>query len=288
MPGILAVEIKHLINIKQKMKKVILITGASSGFGLATANALAAQGYIVYGASRSVNNLKDISFKPLEMDVTDDASVNAGVAKIIKAEGKIDVLINNAGITFAGAGYDMSVEFAKKQFEVNFFGVIRVSSAVLPGMIENKQGLVINVSSMAGLFGLPYQSTYVAAKFALEGYSESLRMELQNTGVNVTVINPGDFKTNNTSTREKAPLTLSHDYLKKEYEASIAVQEKNEIQGGDPAVVAAQIVAIVAKSKPAHRYLVGDFGQTKLPLIVKSLLPSSVFSKQINGYYNIK
>jgi short-subunit dehydrogenase len=188
----------------------------------------------------------------------------------------------------AGPLYSTPVDFAKKQFEVNFFGVVRVCSAVLPGMIHQKKGLVINLSSVAGLFGTPYVGTYTAAKFAVEGYSQSLRMELQNTGVNVTVVNPGDFKTNNTSSREKLPFSLQHEQLANEYAAAIEIVEKNEINGGDPAKVGKLIAKIAGKSKPAHRYLVGDFGQTQLPLIVKALLPSTMFSKMINGYYNIK
>ncbi|SEB14738.1 SDR family oxidoreductase [Pedobacter hartonius] len=270
------------------MKKVILITGASSGFGLAAATALQADGHIVYGASRSVKNLKNISFIPLEMDVTDDQSVNSAVALILKAEGRIDVLVNNAGVTTAGFLATTPVEFVQDQFAVNFFGIIRVSTAVIPGMIRNKKGLVINVSSMAGLFGTPYTGAYVAAKFALEGYSQSLRMELQNTGINVTVVNPGDFKTNNTSTRKKLPLALDHAQLEAEYAAALEIVEKNEINGGDPAKVGQLIAKIVGKSKPAHRYMVGDFGQTGLPMMVKALLPSTMFSKMINGYYNIK
>jgi len=270
------------------MKKVILVTGASAGIGLAAATALQADGHIVYGASRSIKNLKNISFIPLEMDVTDDQSVSSAVAQIIKAEGRIDVLVNNAGTVTAGFLATTPVDFAKKQFEVNFFGVMRVSNAVIPGMIMNKSGLVINLSSMAGLFGTPYTGAYVAAKFAVEGYSQSLRMELQNTGVSVTVVNPGDFKTNNTSTREKLPLSLNHEKLEAEYAAALQVVEGNEINGGDPANVGKLIAKIVGKSKPAHRYLVGDFGQTGLPLLVKALLPSTMFSKMINGYYNIK
>src|ERR1700744_3688877 len=167
------------------MKKVILVTGASSGLGLATANTLAAEGHTVYGTSRDVKKIKGVSFKPIQMDVTDDDSVNAAVSEIVKKEGNIDVLVNNAGNGITGPLYAMPVESAKKQFDVNFFGVVRVSSAVLPGMIERKSGMVINIGSLAGLFGLPYQGLYSASKFAIEGYSESLRMELQYTGVKV-------------------------------------------------------------------------------------------------------
>jgi len=269
------------------MKKVILVTGASSGLGLATANALAAQGHIVYGTSRDIKRIKDANFNPVEMDVTDDASVTAAVDKITKAEGKIDVLVNNAGNGITGPLYAMPVDLAKKQFEVNFFGVVRVSSAVLPGMIEKGKGLVINIGSLAGLFGLPYQGLYSASKFAIEGYSESLRMELQNTGVKVTVVNPGDFKTDFTGNREKAPFILKNEKLKGEFEAAVAAMEKDESIGANPDKLAAQICKIVDKLKPAHSYLVGAIGQTIVPTL-KAVLPGSIFVKLMNDHYGIK
>lgn len=269
------------------MKKVILVTGASSGLGLATANALSAQGHTVYGTSRNISRIKDAAFVPLEMDVTDDASVNAAIVKVIKAEGQIDVLVNNAGNGITGPLYAMPVEYAKKQFEVNFFGVVRVCSAVLPYMIEKKRGLVINIGSLAGLFGLPYQGLYSASKFAIEGYSESLRMELQNTGVKVSVVNPGDFKTDFTGNREKVPFTLKNESLKKEFEAAVAAMEKDEGIGADPSKLAAQICKIVGKSKPAHSYLVGAIGQTIVPTL-KAILPGAIFVKLMNDHYGIK
>jgi len=269
------------------MKKVILVTGASSGLGLATATALAAQGHTVYGTTRDIKRISDVSFMPLQMDVTDDASVNAAIATIIKAEGKIDVLVNNAGNGITGPLYAMPVDAAKKQFEVNFFGVVRVSSAVLPGMIETGQGLVINIGSLAGLFGLPYQGLYSASKFAIEGYSESLRMELQNTGVKVAVVNPGDFKTDFTGNREKLPFTLKNDKLKAEFDAAVAAMEKDESIGAAPSKLATQIVKIVGKSKPAHSYLVGAIGQTIVPTL-KAILPGPIFVKLMNDHYGIK
>ncbi len=269
------------------MKKIILVTGASSGLGLATATALVAAGHTVYGSTRDTKRLKDVSFKPLQMEVTDDESVKAAVATIIKAEGHIDVLVNNAGNGITGPLYNMPVDMAKKQFEVNFFGVVRVSSAVLPLMIEQKSGLVINISSLAGLFGLPYQGLYSASKFAVEGYSESLRMELQNTGVKVSVVNPGDFKTDFTANREKMPFTLNNDKLKAEFEAAVAAMEKDESIGASPAKLAAQIVKIVSKSSPAHSYLVGAIGQTIVPTL-KAVLPGSLFVKLMNDHYGIK
>jgi NAD(P)-dependent dehydrogenase (short-subunit alcohol dehydrogenase family) len=269
------------------MGKVILVTGASSGLGLATAKALAAKGHKVYGTSRDIKRISGASFTPLQMDVTDDASVKSAVDTIVKAEGRIDVLVNNAGNGITGPLYAMPVEAAKKQFEVNFFGVVRVSSAVLPLMIENKQGLIINVSSLAGLFGLPYQGLYSASKFAVEGYSESLRMELQNTGVRVSVLNPGDFKTDFTGNREKLPFPLKNEQLQKEYEAAVAAMEKDESIGASPDKLAEKICSIVAKSKPAHSYLVGAIGQTIVPTL-KAILPGGIFVKLMNDHYGIK
>jgi short-subunit dehydrogenase len=210
------------------MKKIILVTGASSGLGLSTANALSAEGHTVYGTTRDISRLQTVHFRVLEMDVTNDESVNAAVKEILKAERKIDVLINNAGNGIAGPLYAMPVAYAKKQFDVNFFGVVRVCSAVLPAMIGKRQGLVINIGSLAGLFGLPYQGLFSASKFALEGYSQSLRMELQNTGIRVTVVNPGSFKTGFTGNREKVPFKLNDEALRTEFEAALAGMEADE------------------------------------------------------------
>lgn len=269
------------------MGKVILVTGASSGIGLACATALHAAGHTVYGSSRDLSRTKSVSFKPIELDVTSDASVKAAIAKIIKAEGKLDVLVNNAGNGVTGPAYAMPVESAKKQFEVNFFGVVRVSSEVLPKMIEAGKGLVVNVSSLAGLFGLPYQGLYSASKYAIEGYSQSLRMELRNTGVKVVVLNPGDFKTDFTQNREKVPFPIKNEKLEAEYNTAVASMEKDESVGANPDVIAKKLVQIVDASSPAHRYLIGAFGQT-IAVTLKKVLPGGLFEKLMNDHYGIK
>lgn len=269
------------------MGKVILVTGASSGIGLACATALQAKGHTVYGSTRDLSRLKSVSFKPIELDVTSDASVNAAIDRIIKEQGKIDVLINNAGNGVTGPAYAMPVDFAKKQFEVNFFGVIRVSSAVLPKMIEAKSGLIINVSSLAGLFGLPYQAMYSASKYAIEGYSQSLRMELKSTGVKVVLINPGDFKTDFTQNREKVPFPIKNEKLEKEYNTAVASMEKDESVGQSPDVIAKKVCDIVNSSSPAHRYLIGALGQT-IAVPLKRILPGGIFEKLMNDHYGIK
>ena len=269
------------------MKKVILVTGASSGIGLACANALQAEGHTVYGSARDLSRLKGISFKPIQLDVTDDTSVKAAVDQITKAEGKIDVLVNNAGNGVTGPAYAMPVESAKAQFEVNFFGVVRMSSAVLPGMIERKQGLIVNISSLAGLFGLPYQSMYSASKYAIEGYSQSLRMELRNTGVKITLINPGDFKSDFSQNRQKVKFPIKNAQLEDEYNAAVAAMEKDESIAPSPDSLAKKLCKIVASANPAHRYLVGAVGQTIVPTL-KSILPGGLFEKLMYDHYGIK
>ena len=269
------------------MAKVILVTGASSGIGLACAKALQAQGHIVYGSARDLSRLKSVAFKPIQLDVTDDASVKNAIDTIIKAEGKLDVLVNNAGNGVTGPAYAMPVESAKKQFEVNFFGVVRVSTAVLPYMIEKKQGLVVNMSSLAGLFGLPYQSMYSASKYAIEGYSQSLRMELRNTGVKVVILNPGDFKSDFTQNRDKVPFPIKNEQLEKEYNTAVASMEKDESVGANPDVIGKKLVEIVNSSSPKPRYLVGAMGQT-IAVTLKTLLPNGLFEKLMNDHYGIK
>lgn len=269
------------------MKKVILVTGASSGIGLACANALQAKGHIVYGSARDLKRLSGVAFKPVQLDVTNDASVKAAVDSIMKAEGKLDVLVNNAGNGVAGPAYAMPVENAKEQFEVNFFGVVRMCGAVLPGMIEKKRGLIVNISSLAGLFGLPYQSMYSASKYAIEGYSQSLRMELRNAGIKVTLINPGDFKSDFSANRSKIPFSIKNDALETEYNAAVAAMEKDESIAPDPASLAKALCKIVEAGSPAHRYLVGQVGQTIVPTL-KAILPGGLFEKLMNDHYGIK
>jgi short-subunit dehydrogenase len=269
------------------MKKVILVTGASSGIGLASATALHEAGHTVYGTTRDLSKKKNVPFNLIELDVTNDASAKAAVDKIIKAEGKIDVLVNNAGNGIAGPAYAMPVDKAKQQFEVNFFGVVRMCSAVIPEMLKNNSGIVVNMSSLAGLFGLPYQSMYVSSKYAIEGYSESLRMELRKTGIKIVTINPGDFKTGFTGSREKIPFTVDHDKLRTNYDQAVVSIEKDENAGADPAAIGKQLVKIVAKSNPAHQYLVGAIGQT-IAVTLKKVLPGGVFEGLMADHYGIK
>ena len=164
------------------MKKVVLITGASSGIGKRTALLLVQQGHIVYGAARRLDkmrDLKDAGVRLLQMDVTDDASMIKGVQEIIDAEKRIDVLVNNAGYGSYGALEDVPITEAKHQFDVNIFGLARLTQLVLPQMRSQKSGRIINISSIGGKIGEPHGTWYHATKFAVEGLSDSLRMEAE-------------------------------------------------------------------------------------------------------------
>lgn len=181
-----------------KDKKVILITGASSGMGYESAKLLAKEGHIVYGGARSLDkmdSLKDFGVIPLYLDVTNEQSCTDIVKTIIEKEGKIDVLINNAGYGSFGAIEDVTLEEARKQFEVNVFGLANLTKKILPYMRENKNGRIINISSMGGKFVSYFGGWYHASKYAVEALSDALRMEVSEFGIDVVLIEPGIIKT---------------------------------------------------------------------------------------------
>ena len=181
------------------MTKVILITGASSGIGFDAAATLARQGHRVYAAARRVERmdpLKECGVVPLQMDVTDEASMEAGVRTVLAAEGRIDVLVNNAGYGYFGAIENVSMEEARRQLEVNVFGLARLCQLVLPSMREQGSGRIVNISSVAGKTVLYFGGWYHVSKFSVEALSDALRMELKPFGIDVSMIEPGGIKTN--------------------------------------------------------------------------------------------
>jgi NAD(P)-dependent dehydrogenase (short-subunit alcohol dehydrogenase family) len=247
---------------------VVLITGASSGIGLACANLFKTRGDKVYGANRTP-------------DVRSDASVSTAVADILSREGRIDILVNNAGIAIAGSVEDTSVEQAKDQFEVNFFGVLRVCQAVLPAMRSQGAGYIVNIGSIAGQVAVPYQGLYSASKFALEGLTESLRMETRHLGIKVVLIEPGDHRTNLTANRRKS--TPSPPYADR-FHRAIRQMEKDEQNGPDPAGIARLIGRIVSKPKPRLRYTIGPVAE-RAAIWIKRLGPAALVEKAMTGYY---
>lgn len=187
---------------------VVFITGASSGIGKICAEHLHAKGYRVYGTSRRASSTPQAvgsdRFRLIAMDVNSEDSVQRAIQTVLVAEGRIDVVLNNAGDGVAGSVEDTSLDEAQRQLDTNFFGVLRVCHAALPIMRRQASGLIVNVSSLGGLVGLPFQGLYSASKFAVEGMTEALRMEVRPFGVRVVLVEPGDFRTGFTEQRRKA------------------------------------------------------------------------------------
>ncbi len=248
---------------------IVLITGTSTGIGRACAELFTARGDRIYGGGR----------KP---DVRSDESVTTAVSDILEREGRIDIVINNAGIAIAGAVEDTSIEEAKDQFEVNFFGALRLARAVLPAMRAQRSGYIINISSVAGLVAVPYQGLYSASKFALEGLSESLRMETKDFGIKVVLVEPGDHRTSLTTNRRKA--AASEPYRER-FRKAAARMEKDEQNGPDPFGVARLIGRIVENPNPRLRYTVGPAPE-RLMVWLKRLKPYWVIETIMKYYYS--
>lgn len=261
---------------------VVFISGASSGIGQATAEYLSKLGYKVYGTSRKPENHPKIKgFTMLKMDVCDEASVKAAVEKVIEQEGRIDVLVNNAGYGIGGAIEYSIPAIAEAQMNTNFFGLYRVQHYVLKQMKIQNEGLIINISSIGGVIGLPYQGLYSASKFAVEGMTEALSKELATRNIRVCMIEPGDFKTGFTASREN--IQVENDPLIKARE----VIEHDEQHGQSPIKIAQLIAKIITLKKPKLRYPIGAFDQ-KLSIFLKKILPNRWFDAIIIGYYKVK
>ena len=266
------------------MKRVIFITGASSGIGKATAEFLSEKGFKVYGTGRNPKRAKR-SYSLLPMDVCDTESVRKAVEGILAEEGRIDVLINNAGMGITGPIEDTPTEEMKRVFDTNFFGPIEVMKAVLPGMRERKNGLIINITSIAGYMGLPFRGVYSATKGALELITESARMELKSFGVEVTNIAPGDFATNIASGRYHAPVKEDSAY-KEIYQKSLDLMDSHVDQGGDPVKMAKKIYEVIQSPAPDVHYKVGAFMQ-KFSIVLKRVLPSKWYEKLLMNHYKL-
>jgi short-subunit dehydrogenase len=263
--------------------KVILITGASSGIGKITAEYLGDNGLIVYGSSRFPGSYPTPSnFTMLQMDVTENNTITDTIEYIIKTEGQIDVLINNAGMGIAGNLEYTSIDKAKTQFETNFFGPLRLIRNVLPIMRKQDSGMIINISSIGGLIGLPYQNMYSATKFAIEGLTEALYKELYTTNIKVVLVEPGDFNTDFTARRDIEKKSTESEKFNK----VINIIEHDENNGQDPIMIAKRILKIINNPKPKLRYTVGALDQ-KLAVFLKRILPNKLFDLIIMKHYKV-
>ncbi|HYC88771.1 MAG TPA: SDR family NAD(P)-dependent oxidoreductase [Thermoanaerobaculia bacterium] len=260
-----------------KEAPVALVTGASSGFGRLTAELLQQEGFWVFGTSRSPKN-GESAVEIIQLDVRNDESVRRCVDEVISRAGRIDVLVNNAGQIHASTIEETSLEQARAVFETNFWGVVRMTNAVLPHLRQRRSGLIINVGSLAGLIGVPGQGFYSASKFALEGYSETLSVELQAFGIRVAIVEPGFFKTN---LHQSITTHTTHDIAAyRELRTALAASISSAIErGDDPRKVAEAIVRIATSGDDKLRHRVGDDARW-VPRL-KAALPERAFRKAI-------
>jgi NAD(P)-dependent dehydrogenase (short-subunit alcohol dehydrogenase family) len=262
---------------------VALVTGASSGVGRATASALAARGYRVFGTSRSPSGDSTPGSEMLPLDVRDDASVAACVAAVTARAERLDLLVNNAGFEQAGALEEVSLEEARAQFETNFFGVVRMVKEVLPGMRSRRSGRIVNLSSFAGRLPIPFLGIYSASKFAVDGYTEALRAEVKPFGIRVSQVEPWFLHTPMMSHRKTAARPIA-DYDRWRERAFAAIRGYEE-KGPGPEAVADVIVKIAMSRRPRLRYLVG--GRARFVASLMRFSPEAAFEPGFRSTYRL-
>jgi short-subunit dehydrogenase len=252
-------------------------------FGKSIALHLHQKKYTVYGTSRNPENYPNLPFTLLQLDVRNQDSIQKCVELIIEKEGKIDVLINNAGVGITGALEEIPTSEIENQFQTNFFGPIAVIKAVLPNMRMQKSGLIINVTSIAGFMGLPFRSLYSASKGALQLLTEGLRMELKPFDIEVVNVAPGDFDTAIASRRFHAPANENSPYFTT-YKKMLDKINCDVNQGKNPEILAQKIEKIIVNKSRKINYKVGGFLE-KFSIILKRILPDLVFEKMLYNHY---
>ena len=236
--------------------KIAIVTGASSGIGAATAELLANSGYKVYGTSRKGVQTTQRLYKMIALDVNSDESIEAAIKEVIQIEGRIDLVVNNAGFGVApGGAEESSIEQSKMIFDTNFFGIVRMTRAVVPYMRKQGEGRVINIGSILGLIPAPYMATYAATKHAVEGFSESLDHELRTRGIRVSVVEPGYTNTHFEANTQEVDTKIDEYNIARK---ALAKLIKIAVAGGDDPKVVANVVLKAADAKhPKLRYAAG-------------------------------
>jgi NAD(P)-dependent dehydrogenase (short-subunit alcohol dehydrogenase family) len=255
-------------------QRSVLVTGASAGIGRACADQLHAAGWSVTGASR--RGTGSAGWTGLVMDVDDDASVRDGVAGLLAADGRIDALVAAAGWGLAGAVENSSMEEAKAQFETNFWGCVRVVKQVLPAMRASRGGRIVLISSIGGVIGIPFQAFYSASKFALEGLAEALAYEVAPFGVRVTLVQPGNVKTDFTARRKMAAAGEDDPVYGPAVRKAVGLMERDEANGVPAGDIAATVRRVLQSERPPRRVSAGKAGE-RAGLIAKRVLPFKVF-----------
>lgn len=261
----------------QQPTPVAIVTGASGGIGEATARALAQAGYRVFGTSRKTPSRPTAGVEHVDCDVTRDDSVEAAIAEVLQKAGRIDLLVNNAGVGLIGGAEESSLEQAKSLFDVNLFGVIRAIKAVLPVMRGQRSGRIVNISSVMGLIPAPYFALYAASKHALEGYSESLDHEVRDVGVRVVLVEPAYTRTAFESNLIQADQQLG-EYAPARSNAE-AVMREVMMSADAPEVVATAVLNASTAAKPSARYTAGGFARQVS--LLRRFVPRSAFDKSL-------
>ncbi len=267
------------------MARVVLITGASAGIGRACADRLHEAGWTVVGASR--RGTTSGAWSGLVMDVDSDESVRDGVAEVLTRHGRIDAVVASAGWGVAGAVEHTTIEEAKAQVETNFWGATRVVQGVLPAMRAQGGGRIVLVSSIGGVVAIPFQAFYSASKFALEGWGEALAYEVAPFGIDVTLVEPGNIRTDFTANRKMASASTDDDVYKGALDTAVGVMERDEANGAAPQLVAAVVHKILDARRPPRRVSVGKAGE-RIGVLAKRLLPHRVFEAAAKSSLGVK
>ena len=264
---------------------IILITGITSGFGREMARRLAAEGHKVYGTYRHASEpLEGVTY--IKAEVTSDAEVEAAVRQVLEAEGRLDVFINNAGMGVGGPLELTCIDDARRQMDVNFMGMVRFLHFVIPQMRKQGFGKIVCLSSIAGRLGLPFQGVYSASKFAIEGYCDALRLELRKSGVKVVVIEPGDFATGFTGSRQKVAFDREALEAYPSYQASLEGMEKDERTGLKPEYLAGKVSEILRRKNPRCTYVIATPVQ-KASIPLSLLLPKKLWNRIFASWYGL-
>tara|TARA_A100001015_G_scaffold91991_1_gene102396 strand:- start:6594 stop:7400 length:807 start_codon:yes stop_codon:yes gene_type:complete len=260
------------------MSKVVLITGASSGLGKATASHLADLGYVVYGTCRNPNQYETPpNYKLISLDLNKPTSIQSAVEDLLGEEGSIDVLINNAGSGIIGPMEELEIDALRANFETNCYGPLLLMKKVLPVMRKQKEGFVVSITSIGCAMGLPFRGAYSASKGALSLLTESLRMEVKPFGIKMCTVAPGDFVSDIASRRYYAPQKEQSPY-EAIYKRNLATIDAHVSSGIQPEVIAHKIARILTQKNPKVHYRVGAPLQ-KFSVVLKGILPSRLFEK---------
>lgn len=266
--------------------EVVLITGGASGLGKATGQYLASRGYRVYGTARSPEKYPGFDLFPLlQMDVRQSSSVEAAIAELIGREGRVDILINNAGVGITGPIEETPREAVGDAFETNFHGPLRVIRAVLPHMRQHRKGFILNITSVAGYMGLPYRGFYSASKGALGIITEAYRMEIREFGIRMANLAPGDFATNIAAGRYHCPMLQGSPY-REPYGRTLDLMDQHVASGKDPVVLARKVYQILQQRHPKVHYTAGSFLQ-RLSLVLKKILPDKIYERLLLNHYKL-